>query len=44
MSPERIEQLNQTSLLIGGGLCLFVFIGIMAMAIAASYYGKKESK
>jgi hypothetical protein len=33
-----------TSLIIGGGLCAFVFIGIIAMAIAATYYGKKEGK
>lgn len=44
MSPERLEQLNQTTMVIGGSLCGFVFICIIAMAIAATYYGKKESK
>jgi hypothetical protein len=41
MSPEKIEQLNQMTMLIGGGFCAFIFIGIMAMAIVAGYYGKK---
>lgn len=38
------ETRMMTSLLIGGGLCGFVFIGIMAMVIAGLYYNKKGSK
>lgn len=44
MSPERLEQLQQTTLLIGGSLCGFVFIGIVAMCVAALYYNKKGNK
>lgn len=41
MSPERIEMLNQTTLVIGGSLCGFVFVCLVAMAIIAGYYGKQ---
>ncbi len=44
MSDERIEYLNQMTMVIGGSLCAFVFIGIIGMAIAAAYYAKKEGK
>lgn len=33
-----------TGLLIGGVLCGIVFLGIIGMAAAAAYYGKKENK
>ena len=44
MSPERLEQLQQSTLLIGGSLCGFVFVCLMAMVAVGFYYNKKGNK
>jgi Na+-driven multidrug efflux pump len=41
MSEQHLASLQATTTLIGIAICGFVFIGIMAMAIIASHYGKK---
>jgi hypothetical protein len=41
MSDERIEYLNQMTLVIGGSLCGFVFLCLMAMVAVGIYYNKK---